>query len=105
MQFSSIIVFALVGVAQLVERRVVVSEVVGSIPIAHPKLFLCGIQYVVVAFNWWVQSGLPYYSMLYVLGNHTILNRIQRLVNAWEYCLLSIWHIITLKKVLPVNGL
>jgi hypothetical protein len=31
---------AMVGVAQLAERQVVVLDVVGSNPIAHPKFFL-----------------------------------------------------------------
>ena len=32
----------MVGVAQLVEHPVVVRDVAGSSPVAHPTLFLCG---------------------------------------------------------------
>ena len=33
------IVYAMVGVAQLVERQIVVLNVAGSIPVTHPKRF------------------------------------------------------------------
>ena len=63
----------MVGVAQLVEPRVVIPVVVGSSPIVHPKLSIATYNY---------QPSL--YKTMLLINNSTLIAKVAELVDALD---------------------